>query len=299
MPGPDFPTGGVLVEPRDSIREAYNTGRGSFRLRARWHKEPLAQGQYHVVVTEIPYQVQKSRLIERIALLLEERKLPLLADIQDESTEKVRLVLEPKSRNVDPTLLMESLFRATDLETRVPLNLNVLDAEGTPRVMNLKEALLAFLDHRRVVLQRRSRWRREAISRRSEILKGYMIVYLNLDEVIQIIRRYDDAKERMMKKWRLTQNQADAILDMRLRALRRLEEIAIRQELKALAEEDKELKHLLGDDKPAMEAHRRGHGEPAPGIRARPRCWAGGAPSWASRPRMSRCRSRRWSSASR
>ncbi|MGO9787069.1 MAG: DNA gyrase subunit A, partial [Stellaceae bacterium] len=184
VPGPDFPTGGVLVEPRDSIREAYNTGRGSFRLRARWHKEPLAQGQFRIVVSEIPYQVQKSRLIERIALLLEERKLPLLADIQDESTEKVRLILEPKSRNVDPVMLMESLFRATDLETRVPLNLNVLDAEGTPRVMNLKEALLAFLDHRRVVLQRRSRWRREAIARRTEILQGYMIDYVNLDQVI-------------------------------------------------------------------------------------------------------------------
>ncbi len=249
VPGPDFPTGGVLVEPRESIREAYNTGRGSFRLRARWQKEALAQGQYRIVVTEIPYQVQKSRLIERIAILLEERKLPLLADIQDESAEKVRLILEPKSRNVDPVLLMESLFRVTDLESRVPLNLNVLDAEGTPRVMNLKEALQAFLDHRRVVLQRRSRFRREAISKRAEILKGYMIVYVNLDQVIRIIRQYDDAKERMMKKWHLSQNQADAILDMRLRALRRLEEIAIRKELKDLADEDKELKHLLADDR--------------------------------------------------
>jgi topoisomerase-4 subunit A len=249
MPGPDFPTGGVLVEPRESIRDAYNTGRGSFRLRARWEKEQLAQGQYRIIVTEIPYQVQKSRLIERIAVLLEERKLPLLADIQDESADKVRLVLEPKSRNVDPVLLMESLFRVTDLESRVPLNLNVLDAEGTPRVMDLREALQAFLDHRRVVLQRRSRFRREAIARRSEILKGYMIVYVNLDEVIRIIREYDDAKERMMKKWHLTENQANAILDMRLRALRRLEEIAIRKELKELSDEDKELKHLLGDDR--------------------------------------------------
>jgi len=249
VPGPDFPTGGVLVEPRESIRESYNTGRGSFRLRARWEQEKLAQGQYRIIVTEIPYQVQKSRLIERIALLLEERKLPLLADIQDESTEKVRLILEPKSRNVDPDHLMESLFRSTDLESRVPLNLNVLDAEGTPRVMNLKEALQEFLDHRRVVLQRRSRFRREAIAKRSEILKGYMIVYVNLDQVIRIIRQYDDAKERMMKKWHLTQNQADAILDMRLRALRRLEEIAIRKELKDLADEDKELKHLLADER--------------------------------------------------
>ncbi|HZL58141.1 MAG TPA: DNA topoisomerase IV subunit A [Stellaceae bacterium] len=248
MHGPDFPTGGVLVEPAENIRQAYATGRGSFRLRARWTTEKLGQGTFQIVVTEIPYQVQKSRLIERMAALLEERKLPLLADLRDESTEQVRLVLEPKSRNVAPEMLMESLFRATELETRVPLNLNVLDKDGVPRVMNLKEALQAFLDHRREVLQRRSRFRREAISRRAEILKGLIIVYVHLDEVIRIIRQYDDAKERMMKKWHLSSNQADAILDMRLRALRRVEEIALREELKTLSAEDKELAGLLAEE---------------------------------------------------
>jgi len=248
MHGPDFPTGGVLVEPAENIRQAYATGRGSFRLRARWTTEKLGQGTFQIVVTEIPYQVQKSRLIERMAALLEERKLPLLADLRDESTEQVRLVLEPKSRNVAPEMLMESLFRATELETRVPLNLNVLDKDGVPRVMNLKEALQAFLDHRREVLQRRSRFRREAISRRAEILKGLIVVYVHLDEVIRIIRQYDDAKERMMKKWHLSSNQADAILDMRLRALRRVEEIALREELKRLSAEDKELAALLAEE---------------------------------------------------
>ncbi|MGH6995904.1 MAG: DNA topoisomerase IV subunit A, partial [Stellaceae bacterium] len=232
MPGPDFPTGGVLVEDAASIKQAYATGRGSFRLRARWTTEKLGQGTYQVVVSEIPYQVQKSRLIERIAQLLEERKLPLLADVRDESTDVVRLVLEPKSRNVEPAVLMESLFRATELETRIGLNLNVLDKDGVPRVMNLKEALQAFLDHRREVLQRRSRFRREAIAHRNQVLKGLMIVYLHIDEVIRLIRNYDDAKERMMKRWHLTSLQADAILDMRLRALRKVEEIAIRTELK-------------------------------------------------------------------
>jgi topoisomerase IV subunit A len=248
LPGPDFPTGGVLVEDAASIRQAYASGRGSFRLRARWQAEKLGQGTWQIVVTEIPYQVQKSRLIERIAQLMEERKLPLLADIRDESTDRVRLVLEPKSRNVKPEMLMESLFRATELETRVPLNLNVLDRDGVPRVMNLKEALQAFLDHRREVLQRRTRFRREEIAHRSQVLKGLMVVYLHLDEVIRIIRNYDDAKERMMKKWRLSALQAEAILDMRLRALRKIEEIAIRTELKALAAEDKELAGLLAGE---------------------------------------------------
>jgi topoisomerase-4 subunit A len=249
MPGPDFPTGGVLVEDAASLRESYATGRGSFRLRARWATEKLGQGTYQVVVSEIPYQVQKSRLIERIAQLMEERKLPLLADVRDESTDIVRLILEPKSRNVDPAVLMESLFRATELETRIGLNLNVLDKDGVPRVMNLKEALQAFLDHRREVLQRRSRFRREAIAHRSQVLKGLMIVYLHIDEVIRLIRNYDDAKERMMKRWHLTSLQADAILDMRLRALRKVEEIAIRTELKDLAAEDKALAGLLADEK--------------------------------------------------
>ena len=249
MPGPDFPTGGVLVEPREAVVEAYNTGRGSFRLRARWKTEDLNRGLYQIVVTEIPYQVQKSRLIERIAVLLEEKKLPLLADVRDESTEEVRLILEPKTRNVEPAVLMESLFRATELETRVPLNLNVLDAQSVPRVMNLKEALQAWLDHRREVLQRRTEFRLAEIARRTEVLRGQMIVYLHLDEVIKIIREYDDAKERMMKRWKLTEVQAEAILNMRLRALRKLEEIEIKKELAALTAEEKEKKALLGDEK--------------------------------------------------
>src|ERR1700722_5549417 len=249
LPGPDFPTGGVLVEEREAIERAYETGRGSFRLRARWIQEPLARGVFQVVVTEIPYQVPKSRLIERIAQLLEEKKLPLLADIRDESTEEVRLVLEPQKRNVSPAGLMESLFRATELEVRVPLNLNVLDAAMVPRVMSVKEALQAFLDHRREVMLRRARFRVDEIARRSEILRGQIIVYLNLDEVIRIIREEDDPKARMMKRWKLTDVQVEAILNMRLRALRRLEEIAIKKELTALAEEDKELKTLLGDEK--------------------------------------------------
>jgi topoisomerase-4 subunit A len=249
VPGPDFPTGGVLVENADVFRQAYETGRGSFRLRARWEVEKLAHGVYQVVVTEMPYQVPKARLIEKIAALLEERKLPLLADLRDESTDKVRLVLEPKTRNVDPGVLMESLFRATELETRISLNMNVLDAAGVPRVMNLREVLQAFLDHRRAVLQRVTRFRLAEIARRSEILKGQMIVYLNLDEVIRIIREHDDAKERMMKRWRLSDVQAEAILNMRLRALRKLEEIEIKKELKTLGEEQKDLSGLLEDDK--------------------------------------------------
>jgi topoisomerase IV subunit A len=247
--GPDFPTGGVLAEAPETIREAYETGRGSFRVRARWQEEEFGRGVYRLIVTEIPYGVSKSRLIERIAALLEEKKLPLLADMHDESTDVVRIVFEPKTRNVNAKVLMESLFRATELETRISLNLNVLDAAGVPRVMNLREALQAFLDHRRVVLQRRTQFRLDAIARRSEILRGFMIVYVNLDEVIRIIREYDDSRERIMKRWKLNEVQAEAILDMRLRALRRLEEVAIKRELEALSAEEKELKLLLGDDK--------------------------------------------------
>jgi topoisomerase-4 subunit A len=249
VPGPDFPTGGVLVEAAGAVREAYATGRGSFRLRARWEVEKLAHGVFQVIVTEMAYQVPKSRLVERIATLLEEKKLPLLADVRDQSTDQVRLVLEPKSRNVDPAVLMESLFRATELEVRVALNLNVLDAQGVPRVMNLKETLQAFLDHRRVVLQRRSRFRLEEIARRSEILHGQMVVYLNLDQVIKLIRESEDPKAGLMKRWKLSDVQAEAILNMRLRALRKLEEIAIRKEIEALAAEAKDLKVLLSDEK--------------------------------------------------
>jgi len=247
--GPDFPTGGVLVEPPESIRLAYETGRGSFRLRARWATEALGHGLYQIVVTEVPFQVQKGRLIEKIAALLEEKKLPLLADVRDESTEDVRLVLEPKTRNVDAEMLMEQLFRLTELEVRVPLNLNVLDPLGVPRVMNLKEALQAFLDHRRVVLQRRSRHRLAAVARRMEVLRGQIIVYLNLDEVIRIIREGDDPKAEMMARWDLTEIQAEAILNMRLRALRRLEEIEIRKELDGLSSEEGQLTALLASDR--------------------------------------------------
>src|SRR5713101_7884902 len=247
--GPDFPTGGVLVEPPDSIRQAYETGRGSFRLRARWMTEPQGHGLFQIVVTEVPFQVQKGRLIEKIAALLEEKKLPLLADVRDESTEDVRLVLEPKTRNVDAEMLMEQLFRLTELETRVPLNLNVLDPAGVPRVMNLKEALQAFLDHRREVLLRRSRHRLAAVGHRMEVLRGFVIVYVNLDEVIRIIREEDDPKAEMMARWGLSDVQVEAILNMRLRTLRRLEEIAIQKELSGLAAEASGLDALLASDR--------------------------------------------------
>jgi topoisomerase-4 subunit A len=249
MPGPDFPTGGTLIEPADSIRAAYETGRGSFRLRARWAKEPLGHGLYQIVVTEVPYQVQKSRLIEKIAALLEEKRLPLLADVRDESAEDIRLVFEPKTRNVDADMLMEQLFRLTELEVKVPLNLNVLDPQGVPRVMNLKEVLREFLDHRRIVLQRRSRHRLAAVARRMEVLRGLVIVYVNLDEVIRIIREADEPKAEMMARWGLTDMQAEAILNMRLRALRRLEEVAIRKELEELRAEAGAIERLLGSDK--------------------------------------------------
>jgi topoisomerase IV subunit A len=249
LPGPDFPTGGILVEPPENIRLAYETGRGSFRLRARWTKEALGHGGYRIVISEMPFQVPKGRLVERIATLLEEKKLPLLADIRDESTEDVRLVLEPKTRNVSAELLMEQLFRLTELEIRVPLNLNVLDLSGVPRVMSLKEALQAFLDHRREVLQRRSRHRLAAVARRIEILEGQIIVYLNLDEVIRIVREAADPKVEMMARWSLSELQAEAILNMRLRALRRLEEIALRQELDGLSAESKSLGILLASER--------------------------------------------------
>jgi topoisomerase IV subunit A len=249
IPGPDFPTGGILVEPPENIRLAYETGRGSFRLRARWATEVLSHGAYRIVVTEIPFGVPKGRLVEKIAGLLEEKKLPLLADIRDESAEDVRLIIEPKSRNVDAGLLMEQLFRLTELEIRVPLNLNVLDPAGVPRVMSLKAALQAFLDHRRDVLQRRSRHRLAAVARRIEILKGQIVVYVNLDEVIRIIRESDEPKAELMRRWDLSEVQAEAILNMRLRALRRLEEIAIRKELEALSAEEAGLTRLLANER--------------------------------------------------
>ncbi|MFI5000042.1 MAG: DNA gyrase subunit A, partial [Reyranellales bacterium] len=240
---------GLVVDPPETIAEAYATGRGSFRLRARWKTEDTGRGTYQVVVTEIPWQVQKMRLVERIAELINEKKLPLLADMRDESAEDVRLVFEPRSRAVDPALLMGQLFKLTELEIRFPLNLNVLDKDNTPRVMDLREALQAFLDHRREVLVRRSTFRLEAIERRLEILEGYLIAYLNLDKLIKIIREEDEPKPKMIKAFKLTDNQAEAILNMRLRALRRLEEFEIKGEHKKLSAERKELKALLKDEK--------------------------------------------------
>jgi|HubBroStandDraft_1064217.scaffolds.fasta_scaffold04859_6 topoisomerase-4 subunit A len=245
--GPDFPTGGVLVESPENIRQAYATGRGSFRLRARWAKEPLAQGAYQIVVTEIPYMVPKSRLIERIAQLLEEKKLPLLGDMREESAETIRLVFEPKTRNVDPEMLMESLFRASDLETRIPLNMNVLDAGGAPRVMSLLEAMRAFLDHRLVVLERRTRARLTEIERRLHVLAGFLIAYLNIDEVIKIIRFEDHPKPALIARWDLSDEQAEAILNLRLRSLHKLEQLAIEKETAALGAEKTKLEALLAD----------------------------------------------------
>ncbi|MAO93185.1 MULTISPECIES: DNA topoisomerase IV subunit A [unclassified Hwanghaeella] len=248
IPGPDFPTGGTLVESREAIAEAYGTGRGSFRIRARWEVEQLKGGTWQIVVTEIPYQVQKSRLIERIAELIQERKIAILGDIMDESAEDVRIVIEPKSRNVDPEMLMESLFRYTDLETRFSLNMNVLTEGGrVPKVVNLREALQAFLDHRHDVLIRRSEHRKAQIERRLEILKGYLICYLNLDEVIRIIREEDHPKQVMMDTFALSDLQAESILNMRLRSLRRLEEFEIKKEYDGLETELSEIVTLLAD----------------------------------------------------
>lgn len=247
MPGPDFPTGGVLAEDRASIQSAYETGRGGFRLRAKWEVEKGKHGTWQIVVTEIPYQVQKGKLIEQIAQLMEEKKLPLLSDARDESSDTIRLVLEPRTRGVEPEVLMETLFRATSLETRFPLNMNVLDATRTPQVMSLPEVLRAWLDHRHEVLVRRSNHRLAAIDRRLEVLNGYLLVYLNLDEVIHIIRTEDEPKTRLMKRFDLTDNQADAILNMRLRSLRRLEEMELKKEHAALTKERRELQKLLKD----------------------------------------------------
>jgi len=248
VPGPDLPTGGVIVEDRQSILEAYRTGRGGFRVRARWEKEDTGRGGYVIVVTEIPYQVQKSRLIEKIAELLLARKLPLLDDVRDESAEDIRLVLVPKSRGVDPTLLMESLFKLTDLESRISLNLNVLSKGRVPKVMSLPQVLLEWLEHRKEVLQRRSRHRLAAIERRLEILGGYLVAYLNIDEVIRIIREEDDPKAELMRRFELTDLQAESVLNMRLRALRKLEEIEIRKEFDALTAEKADIETLLASD---------------------------------------------------
>ncbi len=248
IPGPDFPTGGVLVESREAVTEAYRTGRGAFRLRATWETEDLGRGTWQIVVTEIPYQVQKSKLVERIAELINARKIPILADVRDESAEDVRLVLEPKSRTVDPNLLMETLFRQTDLEVRIPLNMNVLIDGRTPRVCSLGEVLRAFLDHRREVLIRRARHRLAKIDHRLEVLGGYLTAFLNLDRVIEIIRGEDEPKPVMMAEFELTDVQAEAILNMRLRSLRRLEEMELRRERDELTVERADLEDLLADE---------------------------------------------------
>ncbi len=248
IPAPDFPTGGVLVEPRESILKAYETGRGSFRLRAKWEKEELSHGLYQIVITEIPYQVQKSRLIEKIAELYKLKKLGLLGNIRDESAEEIRLILEPKSRSVDPEMLMESLFKVTDLEVRVSLNMNVLTAQSVPEVLNLRQVLQAFLDHRHEVVLRRSRYRLGKIDHRLEVLAGLLIAYLNIDEVIKLIREEDEPKPVMMKRWGLTDVQSEAILNMRLRSLRKLEEVEIRKEHDKLSADKEELLSIINDD---------------------------------------------------
>ena len=248
IPGPDFPTGGVLVEDHAAVVEAYRTGRGAFRLRAKWQVEDQGRGQYEIVITEIPYQIQKAKLIERIADLIIGKKLPILQDVRDESTEDVRIVLEPKSRTVDAETLMEHLFRETDLEVRFNMNMNVLDANNTPGVMSLRDVLQAFLDHRHKVLIRRKNFRLEKIERRMEVLGGLLVAFLNLDEIIKIIREEDEPKTVLMKRFDLTEVQANAILDMRLRQLRKLEEIEIRRENEDLGKERKTIKTLLKDE---------------------------------------------------
>ena len=247
--GPDFPTGGVIVEPAHSLLETYETGRGGVRLRSAWTKEPLGNGTYQIVVTQIPYQVKKADLVEQLAELIEAKRLPLLGDVRDESAEDVRLVLEPKSRNVEAEVLMESLFKLSDLENRFSVNLNVLDARGTPGVMGLKQVLKAFLDHRRQVLNRRARHRLAKIEARLHILDGLLIAYLNLDEVIRIVRYEEDPKARLIETFALTELQSEAILNTRLRQLARLEEMELRREHAELADERDGIMGMLASDK--------------------------------------------------
>ncbi|MDX1949065.1 MAG: DNA topoisomerase IV subunit A [Rickettsiales bacterium] len=242
---PDFPTGGEIIETEESIISSYEKGKGAFRLRSKWEREELGRGGYQIIITEIPYQVQKSRLLEKLAESLENKKIPLVGNIKDESAENIRIIIEPKNRTIDAEILMESLFRSSDLEIRYNMNLNALDANGLPRVMSLKDILLAFLDHRKEVLIRKSQNRLNKINARLEILAGFLIAYLNLDEIIRIIREEDEPKQVMMKKFKLTDNQAEAILNMRLRSLRKLEEIEIKSENKALKEEKSRLEEIL------------------------------------------------------
>ncbi|MCC0030137.1 MAG: DNA topoisomerase IV subunit A [Brucellaceae bacterium] len=248
VPGPDFPTGGIIVDDRASILEAYRTGRGGFRVRARWEKEDLGRGTWAVVVTEIPYQVQKSRLIEKIAELLLARRLPLLEDIRDESAEDIRVVLVPKSRSVDPDLMMESLFKLTDLESRIPLNMNVLTRGKVPNVLGLRDVLREWLEHRKDVLVRRSKYLLGEIEKRLEVLGGYLVAYLNIDEVIRIIRFEDEPKKELIARFSLSDLQAEAILNLRLRALNKLQEVEIRAEHDKLSKKRDELNALLASD---------------------------------------------------
>ena len=246
--GPDFPTGGIVVDAPAILRESYTTGRGGFRVRARWEIEREKGGGWQIVVSEIPYGVAKGKLIEQIATLINDKKLPILADVRDESDAQVRIVLEPRSRTVDPQVLMDGLFRFSDLETRISLNLNVLDKDRTPRVMSLREALAAWVEHQFVVLRRRSEHRLGKIADRIELLDGYLVAYLNLDRVVEIIRTEDEPKAVMIEEFRLTDRQAEAILNMRLRSLRRLEEFEIRGERDKLDKEREQLTQLLGSE---------------------------------------------------
>ena len=254
IPGPDFPTGGIIVEPRENILEAYRTGRGAFRLRSKWEIEDLGRGQWQIVVTEIPYQVQKSKLIEKLADLIQTKKLPILADVRDESADDIRIILEPRSKNVDPEVLMGMLFRQSDLEIRFSLNMNVLIDGLTPKVCSLKEVLRAFLDHRREVLQRRSQHRLEKIDHRLEVLEGYIVAFLNLDRVIEIIRTEDEPKPVMMAEFELSDVQAEAILNMRLRSLRKLEEMELKREHEKLLLEREGLIDLLESEEKQWQA---------------------------------------------
>lgn len=246
--GPDFPTGGIIIDKFENILDAYRCGRGVFRIRSKWEKEDLGHGQYQIIITEIPYMVQKAKLIERIASLLLDKKIPLLSDVRDESAQDIRIVLEPKSRLVDANLLMEHLFKQTELENRFNLNMNVLDSDGVPRVMSIKEVLKEFLKHRHIVLVRRASYRLEKINNRLELLAGYLIAYLNLDRVIEIIRGEEEPKPLMIREFKLTDNQVEAILNMKLRSLRKLEESQIKEEYDELSSEKGELELLLDDE---------------------------------------------------
>ncbi len=257
VPGPDFPTGGLLVEDADTLQEVYETGRGSMRLRARWEVEKLKAGTWQIAVTEIPYQVAKGRLLEKAGELISAKKLHLCGDIRDESTADVRIVIEPKSRNVEPAHLMESLFRNTDLEVRIPMNLNVLNADTVPGVLNLREALGAFLDHRHEVLIRRSRYRLGEIDTHLERVEGLMVVFLNLDEVIRIIREEDDPRAELIRTFDLTEAQGEYILNTRLRSLRKLEEMKLREEREALLKERSEIEDLLDNRRAQWKTIRR------------------------------------------